>query len=68
MNDEAFNTSIRKFLKTVGVTSQQQLDKAVRAAVASGKLKGTEDVTVKIELTSSVLDRPHVIEGTLHLA
>lgn len=68
MNDEAFNTSIRKFLKTVGVTSQQQLDKAVRAAVASGKLKGTEDVAVKIELTSSVLDKPHVIAGTLHLA
>ena len=68
MNEEAFNTSIRKFLKTVGVTSQQQLEKAVRDAIARGKLADNADVPVKIELTSSVLDRPFVVDGTLHLA
>jgi hypothetical protein len=68
MNEEAFNMSVRKFLKTVGVTSQQQLEDAVRAAIDSGKLQGHEDVAVKIELTSAVLDRPFVVEGTLKLA
>ena len=68
MNEEAFNTSIRKFLKTVGVTSQQQLEKAVRDAIARGKLADNADVPVKIELTSSVLDQPFVVDGTLHLA
>ena len=32
MNDDAFNMSMRKFLKQVGVTSQQQIEQAVRAA------------------------------------
>lgn len=68
MNEEAFNTSMRKFLKTVGVTSQQQLEKAVKDAIASGKLKGTEEIPVKVELTSDVLGKPFVVDGTLKLA
>ncbi|MGH8112835.1 MAG: DUF6494 family protein [Rhodanobacteraceae bacterium] len=68
MNEETFNTSMRKFLKTVGVTSQQQLEKAVKDAIASGKLKGTEEIPVKVELTSDVLGKPFVVDGTLKLA
>jgi hypothetical protein len=44
MNEDAFNTSIRKFLKVVGVTSQREIEKAVREAVASGRLKGSESL------------------------
>ena len=40
MNEEALNMSLRKFLKVVGVTSQQEIEKAVRKALADGKLKG----------------------------
>jgi hypothetical protein len=40
MNEEALNMSLRKFLKVVGVTSQQEIEKAIRAAVADGRLKG----------------------------
>ena len=43
MNEEALNMSLRKFLKVVGVTSQQEIEKAIRAAVADGRLKGNED-------------------------
>ena len=32
MNEEVLNTSLRKFLKTVGVTSQREIEKAIRAA------------------------------------
>ncbi len=42
MNEEALNMSLRKFLKVVGVTSQQEIEKAIRAAVADGRLKGNE--------------------------
>ena len=38
MNEEALNISLRKFLKVVGVTSQQEIEKAIRAAVADGRL------------------------------
>ena len=42
MNEEAFTHSIRKFLKTVGVGSQHEIEQAVAAAVAAGTILGTE--------------------------
>ena len=51
MNEDVFNTAIRKFLKEVGVTSQREIEKSVREAVASGKLKGSETLPVKVTLT-----------------
>ena len=38
MNKDTFNMSVRKFLKKVGVTSQREIEQAVRDAEASGKL------------------------------
>ncbi len=40
MDEEVFNMQIRKFLKNVGVTSQREIETAVRAALADGTLKG----------------------------
>ena len=40
MNEESLNMSLRKFLKVVGVTSQQEIEKAIRAAVADGTPHG----------------------------
>ena len=42
MNEDAFNMSVRKFLKKVGVTAQREIEQAVREAAASGKLKSGE--------------------------
>ena len=39
MDEEALNTSIRKFLKLVGVSSQREIEKAVRAALADGRIR-----------------------------
>ena len=39
MNEEALNISVRKFLKTLGVTAQREIETAVREAAASGRLK-----------------------------
>ena len=38
MNEETFNLSIRKFLKTVGVSSQREIEQAAAKAIASGSL------------------------------
>jgi hypothetical protein len=51
MNEDNFNMSLRKFLKTVGVTSQREIEKAVRQAEAEGKLKGTERLKVAARIT-----------------
>jgi hypothetical protein len=42
MNEDMLNMSLRKFLKKVGVTSQREIEEAVRAAVSSGQLKGNK--------------------------
>ena len=51
MNEDEFNMSVRKFLKTVGVTSQREIEKAVRQAEAEGKLKGIERLKVEARIT-----------------
>ena len=62
MDDEKFNMSMRKFLKQVGVTSQQQIEKAVRE---SGKDSGT--VSVKVVLSGDGIGLDHVVEGEIDL-
>ena len=49
MNEDVFNTSIRKFLKTLGVTAQREIEKAVRQALAEGKLKYRESIVEGID-------------------
>jgi hypothetical protein len=51
MNPDAFNMSIRKFLKMVGVQSQREIETAVERAMASGKLKGGESLPARMTLT-----------------
>lgn len=66
MNDESFNLSMRKFLKTVGVTSQQKIEEAVRAAVANGTLK-SDALAVKVTLTIDEVGLTHKVDGTIQL-
>ena len=40
MDEEVLNTSLRRFLKKVGITAQREIEKAVREGIAGGKLKG----------------------------
>jgi hypothetical protein len=68
MNEEAFNMSLRKFLKVVGVTSQQEMEKAIRAAVADGRLKGDETLSAQMVLTIGKVSLTHKVDGTIELA
>ena len=67
MNEEALNMSLRKFLKVVGVTSQQEIEKAIRAAVADGRLKGAKQVQAQMVLTIGKVNLTHKVEGTIEL-
>jgi hypothetical protein len=67
MNDDVLNTSLRKFLKTVGVTSQREIENAVRAAVKSGKIKGNEALKAEMVLTIGDIGLRHTIDGTIEL-
>ena len=67
MNEDVFNTSIRKFLKVVGVTSQREIEKAVRAAIESGQIKGTESLPAKVTLTVGKVNLTYEIDGSIEL-
>ncbi len=67
MNEEVLNVSVRKFLKKVGVTSQREIEQAVRAAVADGRLKGNEALPAKVTLTVAGLGLAVDIEGAVEL-
>lgn len=66
MSDEGFNMSLRKFLKKVGVTSQQEIEEAVRTARDAGKLPGGS-VTAKVVLTIGDLNLTHEISGQIDM-
>ena len=67
MNEDVLNNSIRKFLKTVGVTSQREIEKAVRGGIASGRLKGQETLPAKIVLTLGGTDLTFEVKGSIEL-
>lgn len=67
MNEEVLNMSLRKFLKVVGVTSQQEIEKAIRAGVADGRLKGNEALAARVVLTIDKVGLSHKIDGTIEL-
>ena len=48
MKEDVFNTSIRKLLKEFGVIAQSEIEKAVRRAVAEGRLEGSERLPTKL--------------------
>jgi hypothetical protein len=67
MNEDVFNTSIRKFLKTVGVTAQREIEKTVRQALADGKLKGSEKLQAQAVITIGAVQLRHEITETIEL-
>ena len=67
MNEDTLNVSVRKFLKKVGVTSQREIEQAVRAAVNAGRLKGNETLPAKATLTIEGLGLSAEIEGAIEL-
>ncbi|MBR0830776.1 hypothetical protein JQ596_35260 [Bradyrhizobium manausense] len=67
MNEDLFNTSLRKFLKQVGVTSQREIEKAVRDAIASGKLKGNEKLKARMVLTIDGVGLSHEVGEEIEL-
>jgi hypothetical protein len=67
MNEEALNMSLRKFLKAVGVTSQQEIEKAIRAADAAGKLKGKKSVAAQMVLTIGEAGLNHKVDGVIEI-
>lgn len=67
MNDDVLNMSLRKFLKKVGVTSQREIENAVKDALESGRLKGSERLPAKVRLTIEPVGLDVIIDGDIEL-
>jgi hypothetical protein len=67
MDPDAFNMSIRKFLKHVGVHSQREIETAVEKARAAGKLEGNEKLPATMTLRVAGIDLEVVFKDDIEL-
>ena len=68
MDEEAFNMSVRKFLKKLGVTAQREIELAVREQVEAGDLKGDETLEAQATITVRGLSHDVVVSGPISLS
>lgn len=64
MNEDALNMSVRKFLKTIGVTAQREIEKAVREAEENGSLPETP-LPATASITIAGVDLDITIDGKI---
>jgi len=63
MESERFNMSLRRFLKQVGISSQQEIERIVREYHLEGKGK----LKVAMVLTAQGTDLRHEVDGEIDL-
>ena len=68
MDEEAFNLSVRRFLKKLGVTSQREIELGVRERLDAGALSGDETLEARAVVTVEGLDREIVVTGEIALS
>lgn len=67
MDQETFNLSTRKFLKTVGVGAQREIEQAVAKAIASGAISGAETFAATMTLQVAGLRLEFKFDGEIKL-
>lgn len=67
MNEETFNLSLRKFLKMVGVSSQNEIEKAVARALADKSINGTETLPATMTLEIAGVKLTAKFDGNIAL-
>lgn len=67
MNEDTLNMSVRKFLKTVGVTSQREIEKAVHTAAASGRVPAGARLTAQTRVSIPEIGLDVTIDGVIEV-
>ncbi len=68
MNEDTFNIEVRRFLKQVGVTSQREIESAVRRAVETSRLKGDEKLQASARIQIEDIGLDYRVEGEIALS
>lgn len=66
MNEDVLNTTVRKFLKKLGVMAQREIEQAVRKAAAEGRLKG-EPLIAKANVSISGIGLSFDVDGAIEV-
>ena len=67
MDEEVFNTQLRRFLKKVGIQSQREIEQAVRRGFERGILKSTDKLNAQVLLQVPAVDVDVTIEDEIAL-
>ena len=67
MDEDVLNMSIRKFLKRVGITSQREIENAVRSGLESGAISDRDTLKVSVTLRIDSRNSDLVIDGEIKL-
>jgi hypothetical protein len=67
MNDDAVKAAVGRFMKYVNVAVQREMEKAVRNAVASGKLRVSDSCSAAVTLSCDKLDLDVTIYSRIEL-
>jgi predicted transcriptional regulator len=66
MDEDHLNLEIRKFLKKIGIKSQQLIDQDIKNALSKGEIKIGSEVNLEMQLSINLnLDVIHKIGGTI---
>jgi hypothetical protein len=68
VDEDTFNMSVRKFLKTLGVTAQREIELAVREQLEAGELRGDETLDATATITVRGLPADVLVTGTIALS
>ena len=68
MDEDAFNLSVRRFLKKLGVTAQREIELGVRERLAAGDLEGEEKLSARATVTVQGVEREIVVTGDIELS
>jgi hypothetical protein len=52
MSDETITAAVERFVKKVSFAAQQELERVLRAAVASGQIQGHETLTAAVTVSN----------------
>jgi hypothetical protein len=67
VDEDAFNMSVRKFLKKLGVSAQREIELGVREQLDAGELRGDETLQATATVTVSGLPDDVVVTGKIAL-
>jgi hypothetical protein len=68
VDEDAFNLSVRKFLKQVGITAQRDIELGVRELLDEGRLGGDDRLSARATVVVEGLEHEILIEGEIALS